>query len=272
MTVAAGFVFDGGFLFCVDTKITGEIKTNESKLLHYRYADGACATTFAISSADIHFPRVACEACYDAVNKVDFSNASIESVRRVIQSALAKFYKEHIFPHPDRASGAVYIELLVGIWLKGETRIFISHETVLDPIDHYECIGTGAYLGKYLIQQYIKANEGERLDLNDCGLIASFAVESAIRYDENCGGEAEMIVVKDNGDVDSICDSVLFPGDALVRSMQGDLWKFLRELGHLRTEPEAEEAMRRYFGSVGKFRESSQWMFDLFEKRKGSKP
>ena len=63
MTVAAGFVFDDGFLFCVDTKITTVIKTNESKLIHYRYADGACATTFAISSDDLNFPRAACEAC-----------------------------------------------------------------------------------------------------------------------------------------------------------------------------------------------------------------
>jgi hypothetical protein len=41
-------------------------------------------------------------------------------------------YKEHIFPHPDRASGTVYFELLVGIWLEGETQIFISNETVVD--------------------------------------------------------------------------------------------------------------------------------------------
>src|SRR2546425_4593516 len=96
MTVAAGFVFDGGFLFCVDTKITTTIKTNETKLIHYAFADGQCATTFAISSDDLNFPRSACESCRDAISKIDFSSATIESVRKAIQSALAKFYKEHI--------------------------------------------------------------------------------------------------------------------------------------------------------------------------------
>lgn len=74
MTIAAGFVFNDGFLFCVDTKVSTTIKTNESKLIHYRYADGACATTFAISSDDLNFPRAACDACYEAVSRIDFSS------------------------------------------------------------------------------------------------------------------------------------------------------------------------------------------------------
>lgn len=40
MTVAAGFMFDDGILFCVDTKVSTSIKTNESKLLFYTHGMG----------------------------------------------------------------------------------------------------------------------------------------------------------------------------------------------------------------------------------------
>src|SRR5208283_2111338 len=109
MTVAAGFAFDDGLLFCVDTKVSTAIKTNESKLLFYTHGNGQCATVFAISSDDLDFPRSAVESCQAAVDKINIPEANVESVRKAIQSALGKFYKEHIFPHPDRASGVIYL-------------------------------------------------------------------------------------------------------------------------------------------------------------------
>jgi 20S proteasome alpha/beta subunit len=276
MTVAVGFVFDEGYLFCVDTKISTTVKTNESKIIHYRYADGACATTFAISSDDLNFPRSACESCYEAVNKINFATATIESVRKAIQSALGKFYKEHIFPHPDRSTGGLYIEMLVGIWLKHETRVFLSHETLLNSVDEYECIGSGAYLAKYLIRQYRKTNSRDpyfTLDFQDAAFIASVAVESAIGYDEGCGGEAEMIIAKNTGEVDSIADSVLYPGDGLAKSLQQRTWKLLHDLAHLKGNKEIEsaEALENYFDEVRNIHhESSRWTFKMFEDKDNS--
>ncbi|MGO9434379.1 MAG: hypothetical protein ACLP00_08790 [Terracidiphilus sp.] len=220
MTVAAGFLFDEGLLFCVDTKVTTGIKTNESKLLYYRHDNGKCATVFAISSADLNFPRAAAESCRAAVDKINFDDASIESVRKAIQSALAKFYKEHIFPHPDRASGEVYFEMLVGIWLNNETRLFVSHETLLNPVEDCECLGSGAYLAKYLIRQY--HYDRGRNTLADAGLIASLAVEAAIGYDEGCGGEPEMLILHDSGQIDAICPSVLYPGNEFAKRLQAE--------------------------------------------------
>jgi len=269
MTVAAGFVFDEGFLFCVDTKITGAIKTNESKLIHYRYANGACATTFAISSDDLNFPRAACEACYEAVNRVDFSSATIESIRKVIQSTLGKFYKEHIFPHPDRSPGSLYLEMLVGVWFKHETRVFLSHETLLNPVTEYECIGSGAYLAKYLIRQYQEASKDKDnlLDLQDVALIASIAVEAAIDYDEGCGGEAEMLIVKNEGDVNLTVDSVLYPGVHFSKPLQQLGWRLLHHLAHIKNnkkEVESELTLEKYFDAVRKAHESQKWTFKMF--------
>lgn len=272
MTVAAGFVFDGGVLLCVDTKVSTTIKTNESKLIHYRYADGACATTFAIASDDLNFPRAACEACYEAVNKIDFSSATIESVRKAIQSTLGKFYKEHIFPHPDRSPGSFYLEMLVGIGLKSETRLFISHETLLNSVTEYECIGSGAYLAKYLIRQYREVGDNSPPDLQDAALIASVAVESAIDYDEGCGGEAEMIIVKNTGEVDSIADSVVYPGDDLLKSVQRQVWILAHDLAHLKgnKEIEANLALESCFDRMRKIHDDYRWVFKMFDEKENS--
>jgi 20S proteasome alpha/beta subunit len=195
MTIAAGFAFDDGILFCVDTKVTTSIKTNEPKLVFYRHADGQCATAFAMSSDDLTFPRSAIESCREAVDKVNFASANIESVKKAIQSALAKFYREHILPHPDRNSGAIYLELLFVICIHGETRLFVSHETLLTPIDDYECVGSGAFLAKYIVRQYRSANP-EPLALEDAAQIGSFAVERVMEHDEYSGGEAYMLILK----------------------------------------------------------------------------
>ena len=105
MTIAVGFVYDDGLVFCVDTKISTNIKTNESKLSWCVYGEGRnCATAFAISAMDLKFAKSAVDFCEDAVARIDFKDAGvgIESVKKEIQSALTKFYKEHVFPHPDR--------------------------------------------------------------------------------------------------------------------------------------------------------------------------
>jgi 20S proteasome alpha/beta subunit len=73
MTIAVGFVYDDGLVFCVDTKISTNIKTNESKLSWCVYGEGRnCATAFAISAMDLKFAKSAVDFCEDAVARIDF--------------------------------------------------------------------------------------------------------------------------------------------------------------------------------------------------------
>jgi len=243
VTIAIGFAYDKGLLFCVDTKVTTNIKTNESKIAHFLSDNSLCSLTFAMSSTDLNFPRNAVERCWDAVKGMDFEKVSIEAVHDAAEFALAEFYRDHIYPHPDRTPGATFLELLVGIWLRGETHLYVSHETVLNFVDQYECIGSGAYLAKYLIRQYLKANTQATTE-QDAGLIANYAVEQAIEYDEYCGGEAEMLILRQSGTVDSICPAVLYPGERFVRGLQGTGWRLLHDLVEVTDNYESETASR----------------------------
>src|SRR5208282_984495 len=78
VTIAAGFVYDQGLVFCADTKISTQIKTNESKITFLVSDDTLCAMTFAISSEDVNFPRSAVSACWNMVSRMDFSKVTMK--------------------------------------------------------------------------------------------------------------------------------------------------------------------------------------------------
>jgi len=252
VTIAAGFICENGFLLCADTKITTTIKTNESKMVHHVSDDGLCSLTFVMSSDDINFPRATIQACWEFVGRMEFQSATMEAVRNAVQFSLAEFYREHIFPHPNFEPQSVFQQLLVGIWLRGETALFQPHETLLMPVEEYECIGSGAHLGKYLIRQFEKASSLPAT-LDEIALIASCVIEEAISYDEFCGGEVETIIVRNNGQVSSICDSVIYPGREFLTSLQIGGWRLLRRISESAiTDDAIEEALEDYCDSVRK--------------------
>jgi len=48
MTIATCFEFDGGILFCADTKITREVKTTQTKIFDRVYDGNYSATVFVL--------------------------------------------------------------------------------------------------------------------------------------------------------------------------------------------------------------------------------
>lgn len=231
MTVAVGFSCEDGVLLASDTKITTNIKTNESKLIHYTSKDRHCSLGFAVSSEDMNFPRAAALACWEYLREIDFTSPAMtmEAVRNAAAFSLAEFHKEHIQDHPDRAPGALFMRMLVGIRLHRQTALFESHETVLSPIDDCECIGSGATIGNYLTRQYLAAN-GAPETLANAALLAACVVEAAIEIDEYCGGNLEMLLIRNDGSIDSRSESVDYPGYGLLKRLQVEDWRLLHKL------------------------------------------
>jgi 20S proteasome alpha/beta subunit len=263
MTIAAGFVYDDGLVFCVDTKITTTIKTNESKLVWNSYASDRCATAFAISADDLKFAKAAIASCEESIAKVNFNdpNVNIEAIRKTIQSALAKFYKEHIFP--AQGSSGTDFSFLIGIWLNNETRLFHSRQTVLSPVNDYECLGTGAYLATYLIRQYLTANPGI-MSLEDAALIAEYAVDAVNGYDECCDGEPEFLIMRNSGECGSSYETAAYPDTAMVEGVHREAWKLLRELAHAKGDMRGETnaLLEDFFERVRKLNASYGHVFD----------
>jgi hypothetical protein len=270
MTTAIGFSCEDGILLGADTKIATNIKTNESKLVHYSSSDHHCSMTFAMSGDDMNFPKAAALACWEFVRNLDFNSidTTMEVVRNAAQFSLAEFHREHIFNHPDRNPGSAFMRMLAGIRLHRQTALFESYETLLTPIDGYECIGTGSVVGKYLVRQYLRAN-GSPEKLTDAALLASCAIEAAIEYDEYSGGEAEMILVRSDGGIDSITESVLYPGYALLKSLQINNWKLMRRLAAQDiTGSQIDTAMEDHFEGIRNANGDQMMVLDSIRRKK----
>lgn len=253
MTIAACFEFDEGILFCADTKITTDMKTNQTKIFARIYPGegGNCATVFALAGV-VSYARAAIEDCESRISGLDFLRVSMEDIRKEIAAALVDFYQEHMYPNPEMDS--YKFELLAGVWLRGETRLFKSENTVVLPVSYYECIGSGAYLAKYWIRQFFasekKGPHRESRAIEDIALISAYALSSAMEYDEFCGGEAEFLVMKTNGEIGFGVNASIYPCEELPADFQRALWPMLRKLARAADRLEADAAIEDFVEEV----------------------
>lgn len=272
LTAAVGFVYDEGLVFCADTKVSYPVKGNESKLPFFALHNGCCALQFAISGNDVNFPKSAVTRCVEMVEKMDISTATIDSVKNAAEFSLGEFYRDHIYTHPDRMPTELYMQMLLGIWLRNETRLYALHETVLLRVEKYECLGAGEYLSKYLIKQYERANPG-RFTLADAALLADYCVSEAIEYDEKCGGEAEIVIMRNSGECDNAHRTALYPA-YFINRLRDQSWRFLRELALVQTngvtEDKAPSLVEEFCDEVRRAEVSSRLCWSLRDLPEGS--
>jgi len=252
MTIAACFEFDDGILFCADTKITSDVKTNQSKIFARVYPDNYCATTFVLTGI-VPYAKAAIEKCERRIAKLDSLTVSIDQVQDEIESTLVDFYEKHVFPRPDKEK--VSFDLLGGIWLRGETRMFVSSETTVSTVQDYECLGSGAYLARYWIRQFFASDPAQpRRTLEDVALISAYALKSAMDYDEYCGGQAEFLIMRNNGEFGKEVDSAvpLNTCEEWPDRFQKAMWKMMRKLIHTENEVDACSIMEDFQDEIRK--------------------
>lgn len=277
VTIAAGFNFDGGLLLCADTKITTDAKTNESKLFYRDYANGQCATAFTVAAEDLEFAINAINSCQASIEQLDFadSQTDFEALRKALESALRTFYEEHLFPRPPESESADF-DLLIGIWLRGHTRLFASRYTVVNPVDEpFRCIGTGGYLAKFLLRKFLAANS-EPLTVEDAAMIASYALKNVTEFDDTTGGDPELLIMKDSGEIEETCDSVIYPGAGLHEQMQTATLRLMHELAHVGPsdmQAETEILFDEFCAKVREISKSCGWWFETRAKvRRSQEP
>jgi len=265
VTIAAGFKFDGGVLLCADTKITSAVKGNETKLLYRSYGLGECATAFGVAAADFDFAKAAVESCQNTIASFNFADArvTIEAVREAIRVSLVNFYGDHIFPQPsgEEVSG---FDLVIGVWLRGHTSLFASSKTVINPVNDYMCVGSGGYLGRYWVQKFMQANRDRGpLTLRDTAMLANYMIQTAIDYDESCGGEPELLIMKDTGEIEESCDTVIYPG-WLLHQLQSEMLRLIHDLACVTGDMKAEtgRVFEDFFQRLRELNASYEYWFD----------
>ena len=263
VTIAACFRFDEGILFCADTKITRDTKTEETKLFPRIYggreAQNYCATVFAMSGT-VSYAKAAIEDCESRLSTLDFLRVSMNDVRQEIASALADFHQEHVYPDPEMQNSR--IDLLAGVWLRGKTQMFLCNKSAVSPVSDYGCIGTGSYLAEFWIKIFFSSKD--RFDqqsrtLKDIAIISTFAVSSAMEHDEYCGGKEEFFVMRNSGVFD--VEVSLYPFEDLPGKIHRAIWPMLRKLSRAADSMDVYSATEEFVQEVNTItQKGGEWL------------
>lgn len=208
-------------------------------------------------AGSLDYARAAIDECERAIDELDFTDAktvTLDRIQNTIKSTLTKFYRRHIYPQGEDRED---FQLLVGLWLWGKTRILSTRGTTVREVSGgFQCLGAGAYLAQHYIRQFMPTGEQfnrNNITLNEVRLIAEWALETVMGYDESCGGEAQYMVLQHNGEIGDLSGPVWIRSD-LVRELQSATWGFLRKLslvGDRDNVQLAVEAFERDVRSIG---------------------
>jgi 20S proteasome alpha/beta subunit len=198
VTIAAGFQFDEGVLICADTKHTAGMNLYETKLFAKSYGSGA-KSIFAIAGAS-RFARMAVSDCGKALSKLKAPEKS--DLEDAVKETLIKVHQEHIFPHPDRGVvGGPDFNLVVALSSAIDgLGLYSTDGTALDPVATYDCLGSGDYLGHYIIRPRYRSG----MSIGEVFALATTALQRIKAYDQNCGGYSEVSVLTRSGELSDV--------------------------------------------------------------------
>jgi 20S proteasome alpha/beta subunit len=266
VTVAIVCPFEDGVLFCADTKIsTGYEKRNQSKILFRQWGDKHNAVSVFALSGSLPYATAAAEHCERKIAEIDFANTSLDAIQGTIDAALNDYYQSHVFPHPDRYTGAVAFDLLMGLWLNGNTRILVTQQTALTKVHGYECVGSGGYLARYVLRQALGSEiqfKPDKLSLVEATVILEHAINSAVEYDEACDvekdgpfwQEAEYVGMMRDGETGDIRERHLL--GRFPEELQKESWGLIRRLARNDGNPNEQEiAIEEFCDAVQKLHE-----------------
>jgi 20S proteasome alpha/beta subunit len=256
MTMAAGVRFDGGIMLCAESLYSGgDIKYSRTKIFTTRY-EGGC-TIFATAGHE-GYAKLAVQEAQERIEAVK-GRRTIKTIRSIVSTVVSSVYANHIdkrLPH-ELYESEIY--LLIAVWSEGEgLSLFATRKTAVIRIDTYDCIGSGGSLGHYVISPSYDSKLNERRVL----MLAVQALVAAKDHDPYCGGESEIIILREDGTVSppritQTPHSLQF-AETIIREFNGDSRRLLMALTDPATMDEARPEVE-YFSAKMKYTRE-QWL------------
>jgi 20S proteasome alpha/beta subunit len=256
MTMVAGIRFDGGIMLCAESMYSGgDIKYNRTKIFTTRY-EGGC-TIFATAGHE-GYAKLAVQEAQERI-EAEKGRRTIKSIRGIVSTVVSSVYANHIdkrLPH-ELYDSEIY--LLIAVWSESEgLSLFASRKTAVIRIDTYDCIGTGAYLGHYIIGPSYDDKLNERRVL----MLAIQALAATKSHDPYCGGDSEIVILHEDGTT-SPPNNTQTPhsfefAETIIRTFQADAQRLLVTLTDPATLAEAQPQVDAFAAKMRYTRE--QWM------------
>jgi 20S proteasome alpha/beta subunit len=201
MTIAAGFRVLDGVLICADTEHSaGGMLTHESKVIPADFSHGK--VIFALSGENVELAKAAVQKCVEALRASHPNEIrNHHDIAALVERIIHREYRKHVCPKPSPSDASVY-QLLMAAWTPHDgldgPGLYCTFQGTIRECDSYECVGTGFYLGRYLIESMF--NRG--MDLHSARIVATYAIAQAKARVDGCSGQTHIAMLKTDGAVE----------------------------------------------------------------------
>lgn len=189
MTIAAGFVAQDGILLCTDSQVTSNEKAYRPKM--FTEYCGGFRIGFALSG-DEDYAKTAVFDAFERVNTLR-SGSTLSKAKKEIRIAIKEVVKDcdvsKLEPYQRPA-------LLVAISNESEQGLFSTRDAAMSPVQSYACLGSGGYLGQYIIPLLLPYPSLHVLSIRSLVPIALYMMAAAKRVDAYCGGGSDFVAIR----------------------------------------------------------------------------
>jgi len=197
VTIIAGFRSDEGIVLCSDTQETiGSSKRHVAKVkvvpehaeLLELLGNGDLAAVFGGSGygpfIDL-LTRKAWESCANST--------SLEDACSAIEASIKSVYREYgeIYQHGQCPT----VELIYGVKLGGQSRLFSCVGPIVNPVDRYCSAGAGYYMSDFLSARMYS----DTISIQQCVILAAYILFQTKEHVDGCGGDSQVAVLRHNG-------------------------------------------------------------------------
>ncbi|SRR6266511_2823532 len=200
--IAAAMWFNSGILLFADAP-AGKARDDAKKIFPRRYGSTSASprSIFVVSKA---VPQNAAgfRHCETALEQIPAGDCTIDCMREAIETSL----RANSDGEFDGIS-ATELASLVALYSASEGRyaLFRTTGTALREIVGYDCEGTAAYLGHYVMRErYGAARSMDVLDLSTVFDIATETLKAIRSAHSECGKSSEMVVMYADGHVSDV--------------------------------------------------------------------
>ncbi len=203
MTIAAGFLYNGGVLICADTQYTGQIKAHGSKLLRFEYEDGSRSIFATVGSG--RYARMGVQLIQDFIAALSPGERTLLKMQAVLRSGIRELHHEHLFKHPSYKTEDLSVQYLAAFWSAQDKKLgfYGSEETAVSQLYGYECFGSGETLGHYLIRRRYRRvtdiNQRPKHSEAEVRRMATEALSEVKKYVPYCGGDSQCVTLTFDG-------------------------------------------------------------------------
>jgi hypothetical protein len=204
--IAGAISFSSGILLFTDAEpiFPRRIPHQSKRIFHREFHShlGSAHSIFVIGES-VDWARARFEGCEHALDGIPPGERTIERMRETIEQSLSENR------HDQRDGEPTERELLLFVVLYSPCQqrysLFRAVSTPLREVVGYDCQGTAAYLGHYLIRdRYNAARSLNELDLTTVFSIAADTLTGVREGHKGCGRSSEMIVVYADGQVSAV--------------------------------------------------------------------